>query len=200
MTISIPSNCKIPVFAGNKQIKFGEKPVPQPGAGQLLLQVQANALCGSERPQFFDGTPTTAGHEAAGTIVAAGAGTHTAIGTTGVVFLMDFCGQCRSCKLGFTNQCLQKRGDMGFNKDGGYGQYELIHESIFFPVPEEFSATEGTLLLDVMGTGGHAIERCQLMRPDIASVLVLGAGPIGLGVLMIAKIIDRKSTRLNSSA
>ncbi len=40
-----------------------------------------------------------------------------------------------------------------------------------------------------MGTGGHAIERCQLIRPDIESLLVLGAGPIGLGVLMMAKII-----------
>ena len=144
MTKSIPSNCKVPVFAGNKQIKFGEKAVPQPGAGQLLLRVHANALCGSERPQFFDGTPTTPGHEAAGTVVAVGPDTRTAVGTPGVVFLMDFCGQCRSCKLGFTNQCLQKRGDMGFNKDGGYGQYELIHESIFFPA-SGFSATEATV-------------------------------------------------------
>ena len=102
---------------------------------------------------------------------------------------MDFCGECRSCRLGFTNQCLQKRGDMGFNRDGGYGQYELIHENIFFPVPDTFSATEATLLLDIMGTGGHAIERCQLMRPDIESLLVMGAGPIGLGVLAMAKII-----------
>ena len=102
---------------------------------------------------------------------------------------MDFCGECRSCRLGFTNQCLQKRGDMGFNRDGGYGQYELIHENIFFPVLDEFSATEATLLLDIMGTGGHAIERCQMMRPDIESLLVVGAGPIGLGVLAMAKII-----------
>lgn len=176
------------MFTGNKQIKFGEKPVPQPGVGQLLMRVQANALCGSEKPQFFDGTPTTPGHEAAGTVIAVGPATRIPVGTSGVVFLMDFCGECRSCKLGFTNQCLQKRGDMGFNKDGGYGQYELIHESIFFPAPG-FSATEATLLLDIMGTGGHAIERCQLMRPDIESLLVLGAGPIGLGVLMMAKII-----------
>lgn len=189
MNKSIPSNCRVPVFIGNKQIKFSEKKVPEPGSGELLLQVHANALCGSEKPQFFDGTPTTPGHEAAGTVVAAGPDTRTSVGTAGVVFLMDFCGQCRSCRLGFTNQCLQKRGDMGFNRDGGYGQYELVHESIFFPVPEEFSATEGTLLLDIMGTGGHAMERCQLVRPDIESLLVLGAGPIGLGVLAMAKII-----------
>jgi threonine dehydrogenase-like Zn-dependent dehydrogenase len=170
-------------------IKYTEKAVPQPGPGQLLLRVQANALCGSERSQFVDGTPTTPGHEAAGTVVAVGPETRTAVGTPGVVFLMDFCGQCRSCRLGFTNQCLQKRGDMGFNRDGGYGQFESIHENIFFPVPDGFSATESTLLLDIMGTGGHAIERCQLMRPDIESLLVLGAGPIGLGVLAMAKII-----------
>ena len=78
---------------------------------------------------------------------------------------------------------------MGFNRDGGYGQYELVHENIFFPVPDEFSSTEATLLLDVMGTGGHAIERCQLMRPDIESLLVVGAGPIGLAVLAMAKIV-----------
>lgn len=136
------------------------------------------------------------GHEAVGTVVAAGSNTRTAIGSAGAVFLMDFCGECRSCRLGFTNQCLQKRGDMGFNRDGGYGQYELIHESIFFPVPEEFSASEATLLLDIMGTGGHAIERCQLMRPDIESLLVLGAGPIGLGVLAMAKIIFGKQLKV----
>jgi threonine dehydrogenase-like Zn-dependent dehydrogenase len=196
MPKAIPTSCRVPAFVGNKHIQFTEKPVPQPGHGQLLLQLHANALCGSERPQFFDGTTTTPGHEAAGIVVAAGPGTHTPEGTPGVVFLMDFCGECRSCLLGFTNQCLRKRGDMGFNRDGGYGQYELIHESIFFPVPREFSATEGTLLLDVMGTGGHAIERCRLMRPDIESLLVLGAGPIGLGVLAMAKIILGQHTKV----
>jgi threonine 3-dehydrogenase len=196
MSKSIPSSCRVPVFAGNKQIRFSEKPVSQPGPGQLLLRVYANALCGSERSQFFDGTTTVPGHEAAGTVVAAGPGTRTAAGTPGVVFLMSYCGECRSCRLGFTNQCLQKRGDMGFNRDGGYGQYELIYENIFFPVPEKFSATEGTLLLDIMGTGGHAIERCQLMRPDIESLLVTGAGPIGLGVLAMAKIILGKTIKV----
>jgi len=189
MSNTIPSSCSCPLFVGNKEIKFAEKTVPEPETGQLLLRVRANALCGSERPQFFDGASVTPGHEATGTVVAAGPGTRTPVGTTGAVFLMDFCGQCRSCRLGFTNQCLQKRGDMGFNRDGGYGQYELIHENIFFPVPDEFSATEATLLLDIMGTGGHAIERCQLMRPDIECLLVVGAGPIGLGVLAMAKII-----------
>jgi threonine 3-dehydrogenase len=189
MSNPIPPSCRVPAFVGNKQITFIEKEVPMPGRSQLLLLVGANALCGSERPQFFDGSAVTPGHEAAGVVVAVGSDTHTAVGTAGAVFLMDFCGGCRSCRQGFTNQCLQKRGDMGFNRDGGYGQYELINENIFFPVPADISATEATLLLDIMGTGGHSIGRCQLMRPDIESLLVLGAGPIGLGVLAMAKII-----------
>lgn len=194
---SIPSGTvRHPAFLGGGKIGWTEKPVPQPGPGQLLLKVKANALCGSERPQFFDGTKVTPGHEGTGTVVAAGPGTKTPVGTPGAVFLMDFCGACRSCKLGLTNQCLAKRADMGFTHDGGYGPYELIHENVFFPVDPEFTATDATLLLDIMGTNGHALERCRLVRPDIESVLVMGAGPIGLGLLAMAKIILGKDVRV----
>lgn len=180
---------KYPAFVGGRKIEFVEKTVPQPGPGELLIRVKANALCGSERPQWVDGAAVTPGHEAAGVVEAAGPGTHTIVGTPGVVFLMDFCGKCRSCLLGLTNQCLAKRADMGFNRDGGYGPYELIRENIFFPVDSQFTPTDSTLLLDIMGTNGHALERCKLIRPDIESILVMGAGPIGLGLLAMAKIV-----------
>ena len=89
-------------------------------------------------------------------MIATGEGTHTFAGARGAVFLMDYCGRCRSCRAGHTNQCLAKRNDMGFTADGGYGPFELVHESNFFPVPDDLPAPEATLLLDVMGTGGHA--------------------------------------------
>lgn len=187
--MTIPAMMRVPRFAGQGRIEWDEKPVPQPQAGQLLLQVRANALCGSERGQFYGGSSVTPGHEAAGVVVASGPQTSTRTGAQGVVFLMDFCGECRSCRLGFTNQCLQKRADMGFNRDGGYGAYELVSENIFFTVDDDISPTEATLLLDVMGTGGHAIKRAQQVRPDIESLLVCGAGPIGLGVLAMAKLL-----------
>ena len=189
LNMSIPSTMRSPRFKGQGQIDFVEKVVPVPGPGQLLMQVRANALCGSERGQFYNGTEITPGHEASGVVVAAGPDTHTVIGTPGVTFLMDFCGECRSCKLGLTNQCLNKRGDTGFNRDGGYGAYELVSERTFFPVDLDLDLTEATLLLDVMGTSGHAIQRAQRVHPDIQSVLVSGAGPVGLGMLAMAKII-----------
>jgi len=148
-----------------------------------------NALCGSERGQFYQGSGVTPGHEAAGIVVAAGANTQTPVGTHGVVFLMDFCGDCRNCRRGYTDQCLDKRADMGFSHDGGYGKYELVHENIFFPVDKDISLTDATLLLDVMGTNAHGIARAHLVRPDIESAAVAGAGPIGLGMLAMAKII-----------
>jgi threonine 3-dehydrogenase len=179
---------RVPRFAGSGKIEFGEKPEPAPGPGELLIQVTANALCGSERGQFTRGTDVTPGHEAVGVVVAAGPGAATPVGTQGAIFLMDYCGDCRSCRLGFTNQCLQKRGDMGFNRDGGYGPLEVVPETIFFPVPGDVTGVEATLLLDIMGTGGHALQRAALVRPDIESLLITGAGPIGLGVLAMARL------------
>ena len=131
---------------------------------------------GSERGQFQHGSEVTPGHEAAGIVAAAGPDTHTPVGTHGVVFLMGYCGACRSCRLGYTNQCLDKRADMGFNRDGGYGPYELVDESIFFPIDPDIAPTDATLLLDIMGTGGHALRRGSLVHPDIESVLIAGAG------------------------
>ena len=185
----IPTTMPVPQFVGGGQIKVGERPVPTPGPGQLLVQVKANALCGSERGQFQGGSSVTPGHEAAGVVAQAGPDTQTQIGTPGVVFLMDFCGACRSCRLGHTNQCAAKRADMGFTHDGGYGPYELVHENIFFPVTPDVPLTEATLLLDIMGTGGHALTRASAVRPDVQSLLVAGAGPIGLGVLAMAKML-----------
>ena len=98
---------------------------------------------------------------------------------------MDYCGRCRSCRAGDSNLCLDKRADMGFTADGGYGPYELVHETNFFPVPDDIGLTEATMLLDLMGTSGHAIARARLVRPDIESVYVAGAGPIGLGILVM---------------
>ena len=112
--MSIPTTMPVPLFVGGGRITDGEKPVPMPGPGQLLVQVKANALCGSERGQFQGGSSVTPGHEAAGVVAQAGPDTQTPVGTPGVIFLMDFCGICRSCRLGYTNQCEAKRADMGF--------------------------------------------------------------------------------------
>ncbi|MCQ6559356.1 zinc-binding dehydrogenase [Paenibacillus mendelii] len=179
----------IPLFVGSGRIEYGEKEVPVPGRGQLLLQVKANALCGSDRGQFYEGSSTTPGHEASGIVAAVGPGTNTVIGTPGVVFLMGYCGQCQNCNQGYTNQCLDKQADYGFSHDGGYGPFMVIDENVFFAIDKSIPMAEATMILDIMGTGGHALKRASLVRPDIRSVAITGAGPIGLGVVAMAKLI-----------
>jgi threonine 3-dehydrogenase len=193
LTSPVPAESSFATFLGKGKIDFITKPVSQPGPGQLLLQNKANSLCGSDFPFLFNGnTEISPGHEIAGIVVAAGEGTTTEPGTRGVVFLMGYCGGCRNCKQGNTNQCLDKKADYGFTHDGGYGSYSVINENVFFPIPDDVPYTEATILLDIMGTGGHAIKRAQLVHQSPRSLLVLGAGPIGLGILMMAKIMYGK--------
>lgn len=177
-----------PRFTGAGSIEFADREYPDPGPGQLLLAVQANALCGTDRHQYYDGSSVVPGHEAAGTVLQAGEGTGTPVGTRGAVFLMDFCGECRSCKYGATNQCFAKRADMGFTHDGGYGPYELVHETNFFPITDDIEIGNATMLLDVMGTSAHALGRAALVRQDVESVYIAGAGPIGLGLTVMSKL------------
>lgn len=184
----MPITALAPRFLGGGKIELEERTYPDPGPGQLLLRVEADAVCGTDREQYFDGSECIPGHEGAGVVIAVGTGTSTPIGTRGAVFLMDYCGECRSCQAGHTNQCLAKRNDMGFTADGAYGPYELVHETNFFPVPAEISSVEATLLLDVMGTSGHALRRIDRMREDVESLYVAGAGPVGLGVVAMAKV------------
>lgn len=184
----MPRSGTVPRFRGNGVIEFEPHEYRDPGPGELLLAIGANAICGTDRGEYRNGSPIVPGHEAAGVVVAAGADTTTEPGTRGAVYLMDFCGTCRSCQLGATNQCLAKRGDFGQNVDGGYGPYAISHESNFFPIDDATPYAQATMLLDVMGTSGHALRRASQVREDIESVYIAGAGPIGLGLLVMTLI------------
>ncbi len=87
---------------------------------------------------------------------------------------------------------MKKNCDYGFNIDGAFCQYYLVNDYVFFPVDETVDVVNASLLLDVMGTGGHATKRAQLVHKDIQSVLINGAGPIGLGLLAMSKLTFAK--------
>jgi threonine 3-dehydrogenase len=108
----IPPVATYPKFRGQGVIEFEEKAVSQAGPGQLLLQCKAKALRASDMGGYHRGNAVTMGHEIAGVVVQAGPETKPSTGTPGVVFLMDFCGTCRSCQLGLTNHCLQQRAGL----------------------------------------------------------------------------------------
>lgn len=184
----MPVAAVVPRFRGDAVIEWADHEYREPGPGELRVRIAANAICGTDRHEYCDGSPIVPGHEAAGSVADAGPGTTVAPGTRGVIYLMDFCGECRSCRVGATNQCFAKRGDVGQNTDGGYGPYAIVHETNFFAVGDDLDLGTATMLLDVMGTSSHALGRAALVRSDIESIFVAGAGPIGLGLLVMAKV------------
>ena len=99
-----------PVLTGDGRVATRPAHRPGPGPGQLLIRCRANALCGSDRGLFRHGATTIAGHEASGEVAAAGEGCATPVGTRGVVYLMAYCGRCRSCLAGATNVCAASVG------------------------------------------------------------------------------------------
>lgn len=173
-------------FVGEGRVHVVEVPVPTPGADEILVKVDSCALCGSDRDGWSNGSGVTPGHETSGTVVAVGHGVVESVtGTTGVVFLVDACGACLSCRSGSANRCLRKRAMYGFTAPGGLAEYVAIRVNCFLPVAPEIPLSAATALLDLFGTTSHAFRLAQ--RPQMRSVLVIGCGPIGLGAIAIAR-------------
>jgi threonine 3-dehydrogenase len=172
-------------FLGSGRIEVAERPVPRPGRGEVLVRVHSCALCGTDRHGYLNGAPVTPGHETSGVVVGIGAGApEELLGARGVVYLVDFCGVCVVCRRGAVNMCRNKRRMYGFTADGGYADYVAVGAACFLPVDEDIPLDEATMLLDALGTTGHALRRAGGAPRHIA---IIGAGPIGLGAVVVAK-------------
>lgn len=187
--MSTPSTMTVPRFEGERRITFQNKPVPQPGAGQLLIHIQACAICDDDLKLFNNGSEITPGQQAAGIVAAAGPVTVTRVGTHGILYPVDYCGECRSCMVGATNLCLSKHEVMGSSTDGSFCPYVLIKESSFLPIEENLPFDEASILNGIISAGGHALNQARMVRDDIESVLIAGAGPLALAAISMVKIL-----------
>ncbi|HEY7739566.1 MAG TPA: zinc-dependent alcohol dehydrogenase family protein [Steroidobacteraceae bacterium] len=129
-----------------------ELPVPQPGPGELLLQVSACGVCRTDL-HVVDGElpgvrcPLTPGHEVVGRVVSAGAGVRFAAGErVGVPWLGATCGRCRWCREGRENLCGQARFT-GYTRDGGYAEYAVANGDYCFAIPARYDDAEAAPLL-----------------------------------------------------
>lgn len=172
-------------FKGSRTVEVVEVPRPKPGPGELLVRVAANGVCGSDRKVFLNGRANIPGHEAAGTVVEVGAGCSTPVGARIAAYLPLFCGQCPFCERGAGNLCPDGEGLLGWSTDGGYAEYMLVPEQNALSLHDDLSFAQGVLLLDTLGTAGHAVRLAGGRGAE--SALVLGAGPIGAGALACLK-------------
>jgi threonine 3-dehydrogenase len=171
-------------FVGGGRVEIEQRPRPEPGPGELLVEVRACALCGTDRTGFERGSTVVPGHEIAGTVARSGPGSDPLPeGTAGVVYLVEFCSVCSACGSGSTNMCLNRGGMYGLTVAGGFAEYAVVRSDCFLPVDPTLSFAHATTLLDLFGTTRHALLRSGRIPP--ASLAILGCGPIGLGAIAV---------------
>ncbi|MEU2611023.1 alcohol dehydrogenase catalytic domain-containing protein [Micromonospora sp. NPDC007271] len=174
-------------FLGAGQITFDKATLGPVADGHVRVRVDVCALCGSDKRLLQSGSPVVPGHEIAGTVVDVGAGVTTPTGTRGIVYIPVYCGTCRRCVAGRTNQCLNLRELIGWQRDGGFAEHVDVPARCLLPVPDDVPLTTAVLGLDTVGTAAHALRLWQRIQPDgVDRALVIGAGPLGLGVISVA--------------
>ena len=168
-------------FRGQGRIDVTESPEPRAGQGEVLLRVLACALCGSDLRPLRNGWPLTPGHEVVGRVDQPGHALH---GRRCLVYIPVWCGHCPSCQAGDTHLCENATELVGWQRNGGYAEALTVPEQCLLPVPDDVPTHLAPLLLDTIGTAAHGVRLSQALVPA-GRVLVLGAGPIGLGALLV---------------
>lgn len=181
-------------FPGQGRIELVERAWPEPAAGEVLLRVQRTALCGSDCKLWQRGSTLTPGHEIFGLVDQPGHALH---GRRCCVFMPVHCGHCASCTRGDTHLCLTESVLIGWNRDGGYAQALAVPESCLLPVPDDIDDDLAPLLLDTIGTAAHGLRTVAPLAPPADSeLLILGAGPVGLGGLLAAQELGWRRIRV----
>lgn len=189
---------KVGVFYGKGDIRIEERPVPEPGPGQMLVKIAYVGICGTDIEFFKDGgvppfmkVPLVLGHENCGVVAKLGEGvTKFKVGDRVLCGPPSHCPEdCPSCKEGKTNICIHafpRTAGLG-QYDGGYAEYLLIHDvehTTIVPVPDNVDFKDA-VLFDVICVSLHGIRNSQFKFGD--DVVVSGTGPIGLSAIQILK-------------
>jgi len=168
-------------FLGEGRIEIRDAAWPVAAGGEVLLRVGACSLCGSDLRPLRNGWPVTPGHEIAGQVDQPG---HRLHGKRCLVYIPVWCGQCATCAAGHTQLCERATDLVGWQRAGGYAEALTVPEQCLLPIPEDVPMHLAPLLLDTIGTAAHGVRLSQQLVPA-GRALILGAGPIGLGALLV---------------
>jgi 2-desacetyl-2-hydroxyethyl bacteriochlorophyllide A dehydrogenase len=205
-----PDTMRAWVLGDPDQLTLTTKPVPAPGRAEVLVRIDAVAICATDlevihygSPALIEGTKPfnksfTPGHEYMGTVVALGPGVDEyQVGERVTVEIHAGCSQCKRCRQGMYTSCLNygknygtvNKGHRanGFTTDGGFAEYAVNNINTLVRVPDTMSDEEATLVV----TAGTAMYGLTELGGLVAgeSVVIIGPGPIGLLGVAVAKAL-----------
>ncbi|HWM09129.1 MAG TPA: NAD(P)-dependent alcohol dehydrogenase [Solirubrobacteraceae bacterium] len=167
-------------------LRVEERPMPEPGPREVLVEIAAVGVCGSDVHYYEHGRigpfvvrePLILGHESAGRVAALGPEvTKHAVGDRVTLEPGVPCGRCRECRAGRYNLCRDVRFFATPPIDGAFANFVTIHEDFAFALPDSVSDEAGALM-EPLSVGIWACRKAGVAPGD--HVLVTGAGPIGL--------------------
>ena len=208
--IQIPKKMKAWVLKNPNELELIEKKVPSPKESEVLLRIDAVAICATDLDVISFGPPAliegglpfnknfTPGHEYMGTVVELGPSVDEfVIGDRVTVEIHSGCGQCKRCRMGMYTSCHNYGLNYGsknkfhrangFTTDGGFKQYAINHINTLIKVPKEMTDEEATLVVTAGTTMYGLTELGGLVAGE--SLVVIGPGPIGLLGVAIAKAL-----------
>ncbi|MGR6980353.1 zinc-binding alcohol dehydrogenase family protein [Testudinibacter sp. P27/CKL/0425] len=169
-------------------LQYQERPEPVAKSNEVVIKVSAVGICGTDihayqgNQPFFE-YPRVLGHEVSGSITAIGNQVKNyKIGERVALIPYLSCGKCVACKNGKTN-CCENISVMGVHQDGGFSEFLAIPETNIIPIDDNVDDISAALI-EPFAISAHAVRRANVIKNS--QVLVVGAGPIGLGVAAIA--------------
>jgi len=177
------------IFDAPFQIRLAETPKPAPGPGEALIEVKAAGLCAGDLYIYtgknpYVSYPRIGCHEIAGTVVGYGPETSgPPVGARVVVDPFIGCGHCYPCRIGKRN-CCANLSIVGVHREGGFADFVTAPVTNLVAVPDHVSDFEAAFA-EPVAIGVQGCRRGMVTAAD--TVLVLGAGPIGLAIVEVAR-------------
>jgi len=207
---SLSKEMKAWVLKSPNELELKTKAIPTPGYSEVLVKIDAVAICATDLDVISYGPPAliegekpfnkefTPGHEYMGTVVALGPSVDEfQIGDRVTVEIHSGCGQCKRCRMGMYTSChnyglnygKKNKGHRanGFTSDGGFKQYAINHINTLIKVPDDMTDEEATLVVTAGTTMYGLTELGGLVAGE--SLVVIGPGPIGLLGVAVAKAL-----------
>ncbi|MDP8921449.1 MAG: zinc-binding dehydrogenase [Chloroflexota bacterium] len=195
------------VFLGDRELKLREFPDPEPGPREVIVQMKASGMCGSDlntyrlpREQRMRRPVHIAGHEPCGVVVARGAGVgddEAPVGERVMIHHYSGCMRCRNCRIGYTQMCLRGTKVYGSGADGGHANFIRVWPYMLVPLPDELTFEEGAAVSCGTGTAFLALERLAVSGRD--TLAIYGQGPVGLSATMLAKAMGARVIGIDMS-